>query len=264
MSAAAFLLVAFLGAAPAKVEWKALQAGVTYATIRVADKPAQGDGLFHVVRIDPAVATLSAHASSLDRVEPRTAAEWAKKKKLAVVINAGMFDVRDHRAHSGYFRIEDHTNSKRLVKSYKSAFVMPPARLVDLDAEDAPALEDPDVAFQNLRLIKSPGVNVWKESRRQWSEAAMAMTKGGDILFVFSRTPFTMKDFNAKLLSLGLDVVSAMHMEGGPEASLSIHASGVDLDLCGSYETGFVEDDGNQQQWPIPNVLGVERAAAKK
>jgi hypothetical protein len=51
-----------------------------------------------------------------------------------------------------------------------------------------------------------------------------------------------------------------MHLEGGPEASLSIHAAGVDLDLSGSFETGFSENDANVRQWPIPNVLGVLRS----
>jgi hypothetical protein len=48
-----------------------------------------------------------------------------------------------------------------------------------------------------------------------------------------------------------------MHVEGGPEASLSVHSGGVELDLCGSFETGFVSDDANPLQWPIPNVIGV-------
>jgi hypothetical protein len=68
-----------------------------------------------------------------------------------------------------------------------------------------------------------------------------------------------MHEFNELLLSLPLDVRQAMHLEGGPEASLSIHVPGIDLDLCGSYETGFRLDDGNRDQWPIPNVLGIER-----
>jgi hypothetical protein len=269
MSAAAFLMVVSLGASP-KVEWRELQAGVAYATIRVAEKPAHGDGLFHVVRVDPRVARLTAHALSIDRGEPKTAAEWAKKEDFAIVINAGMFEISDHRTHSGYFRIKDHTNSGRWVKKYKSALLvpragqLPPARLIDLDAGEVPELSDSDVVVQNLRLIKSPGINVWTPNGKQWSEAAIAMTRDGNILFVFSRTPFSMVDFNAKLLALGLDVVSAMHAEGGPEASLSIHAGGVDLDFCGSYETGFVEDDESSRQWPIPNVIGVERAKASR
>ena len=48
-----------------------------------------------------------------------------------------------------------------------------------------------------------------------------------------------------------------MHVEGGPEARLSIHTAGIDLDLNGSYETGFNENDDEREQWPIPNVLAV-------
>ncbi|MFL6246152.1 MAG: hypothetical protein ACJ74H_09015 [Thermoanaerobaculia bacterium] len=66
-----------------------------------------------------------------------------------------------------------------------------------------------------------------------------------------------MHDFNRRLLALPLDIRQAMHLEGGPEASLSIHVPGIDL--CGSYETGFLEDESNREQWPLPNVLGVLR-----
>ena len=66
-----------------------------------------------------------------------------------------------------------------------------------------------------------------------------------------------MWDFNRMLLSTPLDVKRAMHAEGGPEASLSIHAGGIDLDLSGSFETGFNENNANLRQWAIPNVLGV-------
>jgi hypothetical protein len=68
-----------------------------------------------------------------------------------------------------------------------------------------------------------------------------------------------MAAFNRRLLALPLGIAPAMHVEGGPEASLSIHAGGVDLDLDGSYETGFNENDDERAQWPIPNVLAVRR-----
>jgi hypothetical protein len=48
-----------------------------------------------------------------------------------------------------------------------------------------------------------------------------------------------------------------MHVEGGPEASLSVRSKGKNFDLCGSYESFFRDDDGNKEQWPIPNVIGV-------
>jgi hypothetical protein len=67
-----------------------------------------------------------------------------------------------------------------------------------------------------------------------------------------------MCELSRRLLALPLGLVRAMHVEGGPEASLSVHGMGIDLSLSGSYETGFNENDQNQLQWPIPNVLGVE------
>ena len=69
--------------------------------------------------------------------------------------------------------------------------------------------------------------------------------------------------FNQRLKELPLDIVRAMHVEGGPEASLSIRGAGKKLDLCGSYETSFTEHDRNNQQWSIPNVLGVVAREAR-
>ncbi len=68
-----------------------------------------------------------------------------------------------------------------------------------------------------------------------------------------------MKELTDILLALPLAIDAAMHMDGGPPASLSIHAGGVDLDLNGSFETGALESDAVPAQSPIPNVLGVRR-----
>src|SRR5205823_8824159 len=104
---------------------------------------------------------------------------------------------------------------------------------------------------QNLRLIKSPGVSVWKKNGRAWSESAVAQDKQGRVLFLFTREPYEMAEWTAKLLALPLEVVRAFHVEGGPEASLSLHAKALRVDFNGSYETGFVENDGVKQQQPI-------------
>jgi hypothetical protein len=129
--------------------------------------------------------------------------------------------------------------------------------MLDLDTPGArERADDYDNVIQNLRLIKAPGQNVWAAQPRRWSEAAVAMDQKGRVLFVFSRTPHAMVDFNRILLSLPLGVVQAMHVEGGPEASLSLRGK-VKLDLNGSFETGFMENESVQAQWPIPNVIGV-------
>jgi hypothetical protein len=232
----------------ATLTWKPIQPGVEYTTI---------DSL-HVVRVDPRVAQLAAGIASEGQPN-QTAAQWCKSAHLAVVINLGMYNA-DHRSHTGYLRDRQHVNSAA-VNDYRSVLAFKPLQPVlwtDLDAAKLPpGLEAYDVVVQNLRLIAAPGRNVWAPNDRKWSEAALAIDGSGRLLFLFSRAPFTMKAFNERLLSLPLDIRQAMHLEGGPEASLSIHGGGVDVDLCGSFETGFLQNDSNHEQWLLPNVLGV-------
>jgi hypothetical protein len=171
-----------------------------------------------------------------------------------------MFNLEDQLSNVGYLRSGEHLNNPKW-NQYRSALAFSPGRaeLLDLDSPGAmKRLESFETVVQDLRLIKSTGErNVWKGGPRKWSEAAIAADDKRRILFLFSRAPLTMKEFNDKLLALPLGITHAMHAEGGPEASLSIRAGDVRLDLCGSYETGFNENDDNRHQWPIPNVIGV-------
>jgi len=241
------------------VEWRKLQTGVELAIFPRA---------LYVVRIDPSRAKLRAGLAS-EALQPQTAGQWCRTAAYAVAINMGMFQ-HDHRSNVGYLRNGRHLNNKRWNK-YQSVLALnpsdsalPPLLWLDLDQTDRPAeLERYGIVVQNLRLIASPGRNVWAKSDKKWSEAALAADSKGRLLFVFSREPHTMRDFNQKLLKLPLGITRAMHVEGGPEASLSIHVPGLDLDLCGSYETGFLPDDSNREQWPLPNVLAVLREDAK-
>ena len=53
----------------------------------------------------------------------------------------------------------------------------------------------------------------------------------------------------------GHDLAGALFLEGGPEATL---VAGQTV-LVGSYETGFVDNDDNHDEWALPNVLGLVR-----
>jgi len=252
----AVLLLALV-AAPERVTWKTLQPGVEYATVGPAET------LMHLVRIDPGKAALQAVMASAGDGRARTAGDWCRERKLAVAINLGMFR-EDKRTNAGHAHTPGHVNNPRWNAKYNSALAFGaergPAAMVDLDAPGArERLGAYGTVIQNLRLIRAPGRNVWSQQDKRWSEAAVAVDGNGRVLFAFSRSPYTMHAFNQRLLALPLGITGAMHVEGGPEASLSIHTGGVDLDLNGSYETGFNENDDEQAQWPIPNVLAVRR-----
>jgi len=223
-----------------------------------------GSGSLYVVRIDPRRARLQVALASETGAGRQTAAVWCQRAGLSVAINLGMFQ-SDSQSNVGYLRHGTHINNGRW-NDYRSVLAagpknasLPAFEWRDLDHTKSVDLSGYEIVVQNLRLIASQRKNVWSQSGKRWSEAALAADSEGHLLLLFSRTPYSMRDFNELLLALPLKVTQAMHVEGGPEASLSIHTASVNLDLCGSYETGFREDDSNREQWPIPNVLGVAR-----
>lgn len=268
MSAALVMVAALLGAPDAgaslALTWEPLADGVERTSLVLQAKPEFGDGRLHVVRIDPERAELRFALASERGGGPRPASAWAAQEKFVVAINAGMY-ATDHRTNVGLLVNGAHRNNPGWHPKYQSALGFAPRKegipravFVDLDAPDAKkTLSDYGAVVQNLRLLKGGAQNVWARNDRRWSEAAVAQDAQGRILFLFSRSPMTMFEFNERLKALPLQLTRAMHVEGGPEASLSIRAGKAPADLCGSYETLFRLDDGNERQWPIPNVLGV-------
>lgn len=251
-------------AAPPLDAWKPLGVGVTYRAFDLDAPDAPDHDRLHVVRIEPAQVEWRVGLAAESGGPQQTAQAWANGLGVVAAINAGMYQ-EDHRRNVGYLRHGKHLNNPSWKKAYASAFAfgprkkgLPAATMVDLDAPGATEqLANYQTVIQNLRLIKAPGVGVWKRSGRRWSEAAVALDDQGRVLFLFSRAPFEMEDLARKLLALPLGIVRAMHVEGGPEASLSVHARQLTLDLSGSYETGFFMRDDNAGQWKLPNVIGV-------
>jgi hypothetical protein len=265
-------LAARSASAAPPLAWRSIQKGVDYATVAPSSATPGKKYPLAIVRIDAAVAHLVFALASARDQKPRTAKEWCASVGLSVAINAGMFK-DDHLANVGRLVTGAHENNARWSDAYQSALVFDPSAptlpaAVMLDLDDAGGRAQAShyrSVVQNLRLVRSTdgkGRSVWSEQPRKWSEAAIAFDDQGRVLFLFSRTPYSMIEFNRIVLGLPLGVVRAMHVEGGPEASLSIHGGGVDLDYFGSYETGFVNDDSNAEAWAIPNVLGVARPNA--
>jgi hypothetical protein len=229
------------------------------------------DSKITVVRIDPALWELEFAGISRTRESAgHTAREWCEGRKFAVAINAGMYHT-DAKTHVGYLRSGEHINSNQVTK-YQSvaAFgprdaTLPRFRIFDLDAPGVTLrgiLKNYSSVVQNLRLIKRPGASQWGQQEKKWSEAALGEDSGGHILFIFSRSPFSMHDLNQELLSAGIGLVAAQHLEGGPEAQLYLHVGKVEQEMFGSFETSFKENDANPAPWPIPNVLGVRPRSA--
>ena len=255
--------------------WKLIAPGIEFRWLVAKNPSPVGDSQIAVVRIDPTLWQLElVGRSRTGDSAGRTAREWAQTHGLAVAINAGMFGT-DYKTHVGYMEYRGHVNSS-VVNNYQSVVAFDPRNAKNQPLFRIFDLGEPGITMQsirrdyaslvqNLRLIKKPGTNRWsKQDKKKWSEAALGEDKNGRILFVFSRSPFSMHDLNEELLSSGIGLVALQHLEGGPEAQLYVHVGDSELDLSGSYETSFREDDENTTAWPIPNVLGVKRRTAAK
>ena len=237
--------------------------GMEYRTYQQST-PSAGGSKIHVLRIDPSRLRLKLLAASQGDGKLRTASEWCHDFRLLASINAGMF-LKDYSTNVGYLRTGAHIQNGRWNRRYASALAFDPANqdrpsalMVDLDEPGSrKKLEGYGAVVQNLRLLKADGQNVWAPSDRKWSEAALAMDRQGKILFFFCQAPMAMWQFNQIIMSLGLDIVRAMHLEGGPLASLSVNTGNLSLDLAGLYEWGGSAENLSGRQMPIPNVIGV-------
>ena len=252
--------------------WHLLSPGMDLKYLAVTRPNAPAGAKITVLRIDAHLWELELiGTSSTGESAGHTAREWCEANKLTAAINAGMFKT-DGATHVGFMRFREHVNNGKL-NDYQSvaAFdardpsLLPPFRIFDLDGPGVTLqsiLKDYSSAVQNLRLIKRPGSNQWGQQGRMWSEAALGEDSSGRVLFIFSRQPFSMHDLNQELLSAGIDLVAAQHLEGGPEAQLYLRVGETQVETFGSYETSFKENDLNAKPWPIPNVLGVRPRAS--
>ena len=195
-----------------------------------------------------------------------TARGWSQSRNFSAAINAGMFD-KDYKTHLGYMGSPSYINNRH-ANAYQSVAAFEPRepqslprfRIFDLDAPGVhfqDILKDYTSVLQNLRLVKRSGLNQWSPQERKWSEAALGEDDAGRILFIYSRSPFSMHDLNEELLGAGIGLVAAQHLEGGPEAQLYVHVGTMEMEMFGSYETSFKENDSNAVAWPVPNILGV-------
>ena len=246
--------------------WQTLAPGMELRVLTAQTPSPAGDSKITVLRIDPKLWQLEFMGiSRTGEASGHTGREWCEKHKLAAAINAGMFDT-DYKTHLGYLGAGDHLNNSR-INHYQSVAAFDPRRdslprfhIFDLDVPGTTMpgiLQEYASAVQNLRLVKRPGSNQWARQGRSWSEAALGEDSAGRILFIFSRSPFSMHDFNRELLAANIGLVAAQHLEGGPEAQLYLRVGQVEMELFGSYETAFREDNANATPWPVPNVLGV-------
>ncbi len=217
-----FVSLYFTNAAPGSI-WEKVDDGLFIGEFLSPQKSVTGDSKIVVVRIDPRKYELKLLTASEYKHSNLTVNQWCKKYNLIAGINAGMFQ-GDYSSNVGFMKNFNHTNNSRINSKYLSVAAFNPVdksktgfRIFDTDeTKMKDILDNYRTVIQNLRLIKRPGKNRWSRQSKKWSEAALGQDREGNILFIFSRSPFSMFDLNEILLKLPIRLVCAQHLEGGP------------------------------------------------
>lgn len=249
--------------------WQSLAPGLELGIFRLPKPPLVGDGLLYAARIDPARFSLSLRMATRDGVS-KTLPDWAADvpaERAVVGINASMF--QDDWVRSVGLMVEDgHVNHDGLAADHNSLLAAhprtpgaPPVWLANLGCADVEAVRaEYRLLVQSIRMLGCDGENVWSQQPRQWSAAIIGQDTTDRVLFLHTRSPWSMHDLVEMLRDLPLSLKALHYADGGPPATLLIRTPTQSVLRIGSYETGINENDRSTEAWELPNVvLAVER-----
>ena len=197
---------------------------------------------------------------------------WMDELHLVAAVNAGMF--HEGGAAVGMLIDGDHENQPRNNSKLGGYLAFgprdPAAAPVVLTGKDCPGfdLDALRAAYrsvtQSYRLLGCGGEAIGWADPKHYSAAAIGLDRDGRVVLVHARAPFLMRELSAALARPELRMAGALFVEGGPEATVAVAGAHGRLTLVGSYETGFVEDDGNDRAWDLPNLIAVTSRPAPR
>jgi hypothetical protein len=245
--------------------WTLLEPGLEFGVFAAPAAPATPDGNIRVLRIDLRrfrLRLLNASAPGQDGA--LTPKQWCERNGLLAAINASMYQT-DYRTSVSLMRTSGHVNNPRLTRD-KAVLAfdrrddgVPPAQIIDREYQNFDTLSARyDTLVQSIRMVSLAGTNVWQPQTQMASTAAIGVDRQGRILFIHVGAPRPTHDLINALLTLPLELRSAMYVEGGPEAQLYVRAGGHELELAGRYDGGVIVHT-DPRPWPVPNVVGVAR-----
>jgi len=247
------------------VSWRKIDTGLFLTEVLSPMKSSHSDSKITILKISPKDYEFKLiTAKELDR-QSRTAKQWCKKENLIAAINAGMFQ-EDGLTNVGYMKNFDFINSR--IRNHFNTILafnriesdVPEIQIIDLKCQDWEKLKTKYNCYsQGIRMINCMQVNMWSQQAKKWSMVVIGIDKNGNVLFIFTRSPYSVHDFIDILLSFDISLYNAMYLEGGPEASFYFSYKNFEIEKFGSFETDFFFSDDNDRAWAIPNVIGIKR-----
>jgi uncharacterized protein YigE (DUF2233 family) len=258
------------------ISWQFLAEGLALAEIPCSEKSILGNSSWTVIKINPVYFEWDIYSATAQKeAKHRTVEEWCKEKNLLFAVNAGMHDGRnsagecDWYTNRGLLKTKTHTNNpvlnlnkweKSVLAFNKKEDKLPEVKIIDLEFENWDEWGQKYTSYsQGLRLIDSRQKNRWKKDELKWSMVIVAVNRQNEVLFIFTRSPYTMFNHIENLLHSNLQIQNAMYLEGGPEASFYLQTPDTVFYGIGSYESNFYEYDDNKEFRGLANVIGIRK-----
>ncbi len=243
--------------------WERLDPGIELETFELPQNPGKEQGKITILRIDPEHYDFKLITAGRHRQHIAPLDDWSLQEGLVGAINASMY--REDRLQStGYMKADGHLNNGYINPRFGAFLVfaprnpsLPKVQIIDRSYQDWKNLiQQYGTVIQNFRLISIKQENLWPETDKKHSIAAVGIDMQCRVLFMHSQTPLSIHDFNEALLNLPIGIFNAMYVEGGPEAAMYLKTARREQIWTGRHENPLL-GTFSQQLWPIPNVIGI-------
>jgi hypothetical protein len=264
---ALFAVVLFYSESKAESElWKMLDEGLYLAEFNSTLKSRITDFPITILKINPEFYSFRLLCATEHGRKMRTVKQWCNEFDLLAVINASMYQDTDPLKSTGFMKNYNHMNNPYVNPAF-GAFMafnpinssLPEPVFVDrrLQKDWKVQIEKYYTVVQNYRMISKGKRKGWPQQDKLYSTAAMGMDIDNNVLFIYSSSPYSTHDLIHILLSLPVDIDSAMYLEGGPEATLYISPKEIQTKNEGRYGAAAGGNYSDLSSLTLPNVLGI-------
>ena len=213
-------------------DWAEVVPGVAFARVRATRYCRQGSTGVAVVRMDPNRCRIEPYHET-EYSKRATILDWQERLHTPVLLNGGLYDA--NRRHLGILRRRGRDLGGNRHETWKGVLALdpreselPPAALLDLASPGDVHLEEKyGTAVQSMMLFDTKGDIRVRKSDRIARRSAVAMDKSGRIFLLVTEGAYTLWDTGALLHESGFELVEALALDGGNEASLVVNANGV-------------------------------------
>ena len=249
-----------------QISWSELAPGLSYCETDAPKVSFIGDSKLTMVKINPKRVKVQLLSATEYANVTRSAAEWADTFGLNIVINAGMYDLRNGLTNKGFMKNYSHLNNPVLHPSYNCMMAFNPKdstlnqfTIFDLQCTNWEKEQHRYHSFsQGMRMLDCEGNPLsWNKKKQACSMLVAATDSSGAIYFIFTRSPYTHNEMIEFMRLFPFRLTHAIYLEGGPETSLYITIGNTVIQKIGSYVSDTYTNDDNDHFWKLPNVIGI-------